>query len=198
MVEIAVCIGIIGFALVAIIGILPTGLRVQQENREDTLINQDAQYLIEAIRSGSTNLPVDVLATYVDNVTTGGTTYSNFVNDREVVGLLSRPTTNRAIVRNISGPASDISQSAIAKDFAFKYQLFVQITPVVREVTLPGPPPVTVLTTNHHELTLDFRWPLLPNGGTGSGRKTFRTLVSGTLAEDPPNLWFFTPQSFTP
>jgi len=40
---------------VAIIGVLPTGMQVQKENREETMITQDARMLIEAIRTGSTN-----------------------------------------------------------------------------------------------------------------------------------------------
>jgi len=42
MIEIAICLGVIGFALVAIIGILPTGMSVQKDNRQETIINQDA------------------------------------------------------------------------------------------------------------------------------------------------------------
>ena len=53
MVEIALCLGIIAFALVAIIGVLPTGLSVQKDNREDTSINFDAAYLMDAIRNGA-------------------------------------------------------------------------------------------------------------------------------------------------
>src|SRR6266516_2625531 len=41
MVEIAIAVAVIAFALVAIIGILPAGLQVQKENREDTLMAQD-------------------------------------------------------------------------------------------------------------------------------------------------------------
>src|SRR5687767_7500284 len=41
MVEIALCLGIIGFALVAIIGVLPLGLNTQKDNRADTIINKD-------------------------------------------------------------------------------------------------------------------------------------------------------------
>jgi type II secretory pathway pseudopilin PulG len=52
MIEIALAIGVIGFALVAIIGILPAGLNVQKDNREDTLISQDAPYFLDAIRNG--------------------------------------------------------------------------------------------------------------------------------------------------
>ena len=34
MVEIAICLAVIGFALVAIIGVLPIGMNVQKDNRE--------------------------------------------------------------------------------------------------------------------------------------------------------------------
>jgi type II secretory pathway pseudopilin PulG len=53
MVEIAIALAVIGFALVAIIGVLPSGLEVQKDNREETIINQDAGYLMDAIRSGA-------------------------------------------------------------------------------------------------------------------------------------------------
>jgi type II secretory pathway pseudopilin PulG len=52
MVEVAIALGVIAIALVAILGVLPAGLRVQQENREDTILNQDGLLLIEAIRAG--------------------------------------------------------------------------------------------------------------------------------------------------
>ena len=45
MVEIAICLAIIGIALVAIIGVLPLGINVQKDNREETIINQDATVL---------------------------------------------------------------------------------------------------------------------------------------------------------
>ena len=52
MVEVALSLGVIAIALVAIIGIMPTGLRVQQENRQDTILNQDGTWLLETLRSG--------------------------------------------------------------------------------------------------------------------------------------------------
>ena len=64
MIEIAISLAVIGFALVAIIGILPTGMQVQKDNRQETIINQDATYLIEAIRGGARGL--DDLTNYVD------------------------------------------------------------------------------------------------------------------------------------
>ncbi|HEX7651934.1 MAG TPA: type II secretion system protein [Verrucomicrobiae bacterium] len=53
MVEIAICLAIIGIALVGIIGVLPYGLNTQRDNREETIIGQDANHLIELIRNGS-------------------------------------------------------------------------------------------------------------------------------------------------
>ena len=53
MVEIAICLAVIGFALVAIIGVLPMGMNTQRDNREETIINQDATVFIEAIRNGA-------------------------------------------------------------------------------------------------------------------------------------------------
>lgn len=55
--EIALCIAVIAIALTAIIGVLPSGLNVQRQNREDTLVAQDAQFLLESIRSGAMAIP---------------------------------------------------------------------------------------------------------------------------------------------
>ena len=52
MIEIAISIAIVGFALVAVIGVLPAGMNTQRDNREETMVNQDAQYLIEALTHG--------------------------------------------------------------------------------------------------------------------------------------------------
>jgi type II secretory pathway pseudopilin PulG len=118
MVEIAIAIGVIGFALVAIIGLLPRGLTVQKTTREDTVISQDAAYFLDAIRNGAvvTNFnqftnaahSLDFLTNYVqsirfDYITTpvGGVTttnatsnYNNFFSGAEIIGLLSTPQTN--------------------------------------------------------------------------------------------------------
>ena len=64
--ELALCIAVVGIALVAIIGVLPSGLMVQKQNREDTLITEDAKFLMEAIRSGSTGIAD--LTNYVEEV----------------------------------------------------------------------------------------------------------------------------------
>src|SRR6266487_3735983 len=84
MVEIALCLGVIAFALVAIIGVLPTGIRVQRDNREDTVINQEGLLWVEAIRSGSRGL--DYLTNYVDAITVSNALgVTNFYNPAGLV-----------------------------------------------------------------------------------------------------------------
>lgn len=112
MVEIAISLAIIGFALVAIIGVLPIGMKVQQDNREETVINQDATVFMNAIRNGVQGL--DDLTNYVMAVTNWvtlckpngsaagntvayGYTYNSGWNDFRItngfriIGLLSTP-----------------------------------------------------------------------------------------------------------
>lgn len=73
MVEIAISLAVIGIGLVAIIGSLPQAMSVQKENREETVINQDATILMEAIRNGARGL--DDLTNYVYAITIYWTKY---------------------------------------------------------------------------------------------------------------------------
>jgi hypothetical protein len=109
MIEIAIAVGVIGFALVAIIGILPQGMGVQKVNREDTIISQDAPYFLNAIRNGEMRTNNNILANYVEsiivtNINAGITkiytnnnpalasgSYNNLTNDMNIIGLLSTP-----------------------------------------------------------------------------------------------------------
>ena len=103
MVEIAICLAVIGVALVAIIGVLPLGMRTQRDNREETVINQDATVFLEAIRNGARG--ADDLTNYVYAITNYQTLYppgtvttpigydlSYFMPFPErIIGLLSTP-----------------------------------------------------------------------------------------------------------
>ena len=155
MVEIALCLGVIAFALVAIIGVLPTGVRVQRDNREDTIINQEGLLLLEAIRSGSQGL--DYLTNYFDTITLSNTQGKVVVftspaerakippgefgglltNGYQIVSLLTLPKYNQdrtftnhvfARVRAITGSAVEKSQSA--RDIAFAYQVVSEVVPL--------------------------------------------------------------------
>jgi len=198
MVEIAICLAIIGFALVAIIGILPAGLQVQKENREDTLIVQDGEYFMEAIRSGAMGL--DNLVGTVETISVNGTNYQTLYQNNpyyigtghDVIGLLSfpwnYPLNATAIVRPIAGAAAETGQSS---DLAFRYQLTVQQLNYSNSLPELDPNFNSLLSSNLHDLRLEFRWPVHANGSVGNGRQVFRALVSGTLLNDPSNSTFY-------
>lgn len=73
MVEIAISLAVIGFALVAIIGVMPIGMNVQRDNREETIVNQDAAVLASAIRNGTRGY--DELTNFVRAITNYWTDY---------------------------------------------------------------------------------------------------------------------------
>jgi type II secretory pathway pseudopilin PulG len=75
MMEIAISLAIIGIALVAIVGVLPIGMNVQQDNRQETIINADAAVLIEDLRNGS--IAMDELTNYVFGITNNWASFNN-------------------------------------------------------------------------------------------------------------------------
>jgi len=119
MIEIAISLAVVGIALVTILGFLPLGMRVQRDNREQTVINQDVTVLVEAIRNGGRGN--DDLTNYVYAITNYWTKYtgnspgttqvngydyadppqvsggyfttagSNLINGSAIVGLLTTP-----------------------------------------------------------------------------------------------------------
>jgi type II secretory pathway pseudopilin PulG len=160
MVEIAIAIGVIGFALVAVIGVLPTGMNVQKDNREDTTISQDAPVFIDAIRNGANlaaytndirvNRGLDFLTNYVEKIMlmgfTNGVTppngflnYANFTSGAQIIGLLSTPNgrevtpSNYLVTRAIvrSLASPAIQQNGNSAITAFRYQMDVEIVPFV-------------------------------------------------------------------
>ena len=150
MVEIAISLAIIGIALVAIIGVLPLGMNVQRDNREATVINQDASVFLEAIRNGS--LGLNDLTNYVFDITnswtlykTDGTvqgtgvygyTYNNvfisspvpvyssaaITNGANIVGLLSTPE----FIANIVNPS--IAYPAVSGLFDVAQRYGINVT----------------------------------------------------------------------
>ncbi len=196
MVEIAICLAIIGFALVAIIGILPAGLQVQKDNREDTLVGQDGEYFMEAIRNGAMGL--DDLTSHVETITVGPNTYQtqgfpNYIGTgHDIIGLLTPPnpgTNAVAIVRAIGGSAAETGQSS--RNFAFKYRLTVQQTNFFNSAPELDTNINFLVGAYLHDLRLEFRWPVHADGSVGNGRQVFRALVGGTLVNDPSNSVFF-------
>ena len=109
MVEIAICLAIIGIALVAIIGVLPAGLNVQKDNREETLIDQDATVFLENIRNGARGL--DDLTNYVLAITNSWTLYN--ANGTVIgIGVNGYTYTSRHRLRNRQFPPMALTNGA--------------------------------------------------------------------------------------
>ena len=100
IIEIAICLGIIGFALVAIIAVLPRGLDVQKRNREETIIGQDASVWMNAIRNGARGY--DDLTNYVLCITNFWTQYD--INYKIANSGFDYYTPTDAVIKSIPTP----------------------------------------------------------------------------------------------
>ena len=206
MIEIAICLAIVGFALVAIIGVLPIGMNTQRDNREETIVNQDALLLINAVRTGARG--VDDLTNYVYAITNyassvvAGYDSGYLTSGARIVGLMGTPeftgnVSNHivAYVRSLNGLAAEKWSGSLV---SFNYQVVCQNTPV--PMFNSGAGFGRQLTNCQSELRLRFLWPLLPNGNVGGGRQTYRATIAGQLVSSNSGvatLYFYQPQSFT-
>ena len=133
MIEIAISLAVIGFALVAIIAILPAGMNVQKENREQTIINQDYSVLIDAIRSGSRGFDdltnyVFAISNYVSEYNPQGKFINSWVNwhtrdvkstlpitnGYNIIGLLSTPRFTADPLASGKGAGGYVSNYVVA------------------------------------------------------------------------------------
>lgn len=178
MAEIAICLGVIAFALIAIIGILPSGLQTQRDNREETIVNQDARLLVEAIKSGGRDTTSDIGA-YVVGIDNDGIDYSTRnppgIPTTQVIQLLSDDSVGHLIV--FSGISGGLASRG--SDLGFRYQVTNNVVNLVDSLDDFNN---SVLSNQVHEVRLRFAWPVLPNGtinNSEANRYTVRTLISG-------------------
>ena len=196
MVEIAICLGVIAFALLAIIHVLPFAMNTQRDNRFETIVNMDAAYWLSAIRGGGlTNggPGVSEITNYVDHITTpnngGKYTLANkgFTTGREVIGLLSTPAWQKAgstnfepgavaVVRALSGPMAD--QDPSLGDFAFRYRLTVTVPTENLHAADLSTSEGRMLNKSLREMTLEFAWPVRADGTVGRSYKMYRSTFS--------------------
>jgi hypothetical protein len=212
MIEIAIALGVIGFALVAIIGILPIGMQVQRDNRTETIINQDGTFWLEAIRNGAQGL--DELPQYVEKIviTNGAmmTAYSgNEINSgAKIIGLLTTQAAIstadvRAYVSAISGAASEKEPNIKDRDLTFRYVMKVQIQRATNNALsfvdqvagslAPGGEPLDSL----YHVRLIFDYPLINEQRPPLRRQAFRALASRQVYTNDvilpgTELYFFT------
>jgi len=188
LIEIALSIAIVAFALVAIIGVMPAGLNVQRENREEAIVNGDAKVFIEAIKAGTNYLNSPVFTNRVDWVVV----YSNGIalltnalpnQSADVIGPMSTPgpnIVNVARVRALSGSLGDVAATNQALDLTFAYLLSTQITPYNPNASSLA----AYQSTNLWELRATMQWPAYPNGTVGNGRQSFRVMIAGQITNN--------------
>ena len=266
MIEITISLAVIGFALIAIIGVLPLGMTAQRDNRQETIVNQDASVLMDAVRNGERG--IDDLTNYIIGITNYSRQYTRagfggqifvwgysvqgstvngalstpqypLTNGYSIVGLLSTPkivvnqpggvgfVSNHvvAVFRSLSGPASEKPPqlNTAMQDLGLSYRVVADVTgydtnyyfPSGTNYSLSGLSPNDIVTrsnymtvvrnfqTNLHDLRLTFLWPMLPNGKLGNGRQVYRTMVAGSMINEPTNalpnnrpFWFFKPRNY--
>jgi hypothetical protein len=181
MIEIAMAVAVIAFALVAIVGLLPLGMETQRDNRQETIINHDGAYLLEALRGAAPNL--NDLAQFVDSV--NGQPWSSPPNTSadllRALSVVNR--TNVIRMRSITGAAA-LRSPAVA-NFAMRYE----VRSLVRRVDA-GPnsidmtaPYASALADHLYEVRLAFFWPITPAGQVpdAARHQVFRTVVSGDV-----------------
>lgn len=207
MIEVALSLAIVAFALVAIMGVMPAGLNVQRENREETIISQDAEYLLEAIRMGVLATNLDVMRSNITLLEVQGNyngsavaplswTYGATTNPPtigQILVHLCRPSsyvvggsTNFNEVRlRFKGFSGNMASLAGGTNLAnsFQYELSTEIERVRPGVAFYGSDVFrqSFLSNNLYSVKLTFRWPVLPTGNLGLGSKTFHTQMKGSL-----------------
>ncbi len=179
LIEVAIALGVISIALIAILGVMPAGLQVQRDNRQDTIINQDGGYLLEAIRGSAENIPdLRDYAEVIDGSPVAG------LSNPEIISRMSEPNGSHSnVFRAISGSAALRGPGVPS----FRYMLFSEVRPVAPADISPdlqhnGVSYTTALAANLYEVRLVFLWPVLPDGRTladVSQRQVMRTLISG-------------------
>jgi len=194
MVEIALSLAVVAFALVAIIGILPSGMTVQRDNREDTLLNQEGRYWIEAIKSGALGLDhltnnVEEIIFYreyegkTERILSRSNTVAKPWFGSDIIGLLTTPkygsfyvypsgalVTNKVVARVKAITGSAAEKGPLTNEFAFRYELESEIVP---NFPFPAAYPGTNLVVSNynaavgttlHDVRLILRWPVVQQG----------------------------------
>ena len=204
MAEIAIALGVIAIALIAILGVLPSGLQVQRDNREETIINQDARLLLQALKSGGRDGASDLGSFVVttkdgNNVAqaVGGGVHNinGGIPTAALLRLLSDPNgTHTVVFSAISG-----GLASRGSDVGFRYQVVSEvISPLNRQLfgnsaDFVLPPDDVSLTNQLFDVRLRFSWPVTvqelnasPNAtnklASEVNRYVVRALISGVYS----------------
>ena len=200
MVEVALSLAIVAFAMVAIIGVMPMGLNVQKENREETIISQDAAVILEAIRGGnsSTNSAALQAACLQIQGIHPALVPNATASTADIVRRLSIPRwdtaylhpTNPVVQAHFRAMSGNLADTATAgSQMAFSYVVKSEVTNYTASPFMPTNG-VPFLTNNLHEVKLTFQWPVYDGGPgvfptrVGDKRLVVRTFISGQLVKE--------------
>jgi type II secretory pathway pseudopilin PulG len=173
LIEIAISLGVIAVALIAIMGALPAGMQVQRVNRQDTVINADGTYLLEAIRTSAANIPD--LVKYSEVISNQPVTAT--MTSADVVRLMCAPGPKRTNVFHAISGAAALRGVGVP---SFRYMVLSEVGQVPNVNT--NLPHADLIEKNTYELRLVFLWPLKPYSSQVadvSQKQVFRTLISG-------------------
>jgi type II secretory pathway pseudopilin PulG len=162
MVEIAICLAIIGIALVGIIGVLPIGMNTQRDTREETILNQDVSVLIPIISQGLRG--DDDLTNYVYAITNYWGYYQK-----------GRPPISGSVGYTFSGTSATPANPPYAAQF---------FSPVL---LTNGANIVALLSTPEYVNQSTFQpLPNISNGGISNHIVAYVHSMSGLASEKPP------------
>jgi hypothetical protein len=173
MVEIAICLAIIGIALVGIIGVLPRGMNTQRDVREETILNQDVATLIPILSRGLRG--DDDLTNYIYAITNYWGLYG----------------TNGTLLQTNACGYSYASSSPMSLNPPYFSSLIPPFPPIL---LTNGANIVGLLSTPEYVLNDGLFYPAFPNVGVNAGGfniisnhiVAYVHALSGLASEKPP------------
>src|SRR5437588_2740362 len=148
LVEVVIALGVVSFAIVAILGLIPTGLQTSHSSQDETRAAQMAQGILAGMASQAqmsltaVKLPVSSGSGPSVDLTNSSTTQLYANNDGQVSQVATGATYNVAVITD-----SNVSPDGFDPTFANK-------------------------------VTVQVRWPADPNpGATPSANQTYRDFV---------------------
>lgn len=201
MIEIAISLAIVAVAMIAILGILPTGLTVQRENREDTIIDQEAEYYMTIIRnSGMQTGPIDigshvhqVFVTRTNHVT--GASNTQTYSERSTTGLGFRWDSRQVVRKLLTTPSWDLGTLPLIPDAEFSPNggMFIEeeniVKAVVRAVTgsAANNAPANDEGAFHYEMAVSLHPVITPALFSGYGPDAGPSTVYNNLSNAGPS-----------
>lgn len=159
MIEIAISLAIVAVAMVAILGILPAGLSVQQENREDTIIDQEAEYYMNVIRNSGMGVGPLFIGSHVEQISITrtnnltGASFDVLYNQNSTTGLGFNWGSRQVVRKLLSTPSWDLGSLEFIPDAVFDPQTGINIEEqfIVKAAVKSITGTAVELTSTHNE-----------------------------------------------